>query len=119
MRRDMDLIRTILIEQAKLPPDGAFLDKIKKVDNNIFAEHVRLLIERGLVEGSVSPSNADGAVTAIVTRLTWNGQDLVSEIENEKTWKEVKKRVISPGVAWSFDVLKEVLKSVAMKSAGL
>lgn len=118
MKRDMDLIRRMLLAQADLPV-GELLTELEGVEEAVFAEHVALLIERGLVEGKVIATLSSGPVGAYVSRLTWEGQDFVVQIQDDTAWNTAKSRVIRPGVSWSFDVLKEVLKSIAMKSAGL
>lgn len=118
MKRDMDVIRRILLAASTMKP-GEALQELDGVDDSVFSEHVNLLVERGLVDGGAPISLTSGPIGGFITRLTWEGQDFVDLIEGDTAWNTAKARVIRPGVAWSFDVLKEVLKAIAMKSAGL
>lgn len=55
MKRDMDLIRAILIEVEKLPFDAGFHDiSVSGYSEEEIAYHVRLAHEAGLIEAVVS-----------------------------------------------------------------
>jgi hypothetical protein len=51
MKRDMNLIRAVLIETEKLPDDGAFHDiAVEGLTGAVISNHVRLCAEAGLID---------------------------------------------------------------------
>lgn len=116
MKRDMDLIRRIAL--ALRDNDGA-ISGIEAVDALVFSEHVRLMKEKGLIEG-VATTSINGPIPgAIASRLTWDGQEFADQIAEESVWKTAKEKVIVPGASWSFQLLREVIADILRKNAGL
>ena len=82
MKRDMDLVREILItiEEGNLALDGLEYDQ-----DQIYL-HVELMKEHGLVEAVIVP-DIDGAEHKIllcsVKRLTWEGHDFLESARDE------------------------------------
>ena len=107
MKRDMDIIRRIVLAARD---EAAPVRGLEGVDADVFAEHVRLLEEAGLVGASVRVVQQRADV-ALVWRLTWAGQDFASTIDNDTLWNKAKENVIKPAGSWTFDVLKEWLKA--------
>ena len=108
MRRDMDIIRQIVL--AVRDSDGV-VRGLEGVDFEVYAEHVRLLDEAGLVDASIQTVPQRKVIAALVWRLTWAGQDFADAISSDTLWRKAKDTVIKPAGSWTFDVLKEWLKS--------
>jgi hypothetical protein len=75
MKRDLDLIRRILLcveksDHAKLP----------EVDERILNEHIHLLVDAGFVEGVETEDNPSWSMA--VERLTWKGQEFLDAIRD-------------------------------------
>ncbi|CAM3351599.1 DUF2513 domain-containing protein [Paracidovorax anthurii] len=107
MKRDMDVIRQIVLavresERAVNGVDG--------VDPAVFAEHVRLLDEAGLVTAAVQVVQ-QRTTAAIAWRLTWAGQDFADAIKEDTLWRKAKDNVIKPTGSWTFGVLLDYLKA--------
>jgi hypothetical protein len=113
MKRDMDLIRTILlnVEADKYPYGGPVY--VDGVPGEICARHFALLIEAGLAEGHLVNSNVDGIVGAILYRLTWAGHDFLEAARSDTVWNKAKAKVIQPGLSWTFSMLVAVVKAEA------
>lgn len=111
MKRDMDLIRKILLATADLPY-GEQLTSLEGVDEEAFVMHVIWLSEAGLVKATakdgVGPSEAR---YAFVFRLTWAGCEFTDAIRDDTLWNKAKANVLKPGMSFTFDVLKEWLKT--------
>lgn len=109
MKRDMDLIRSIVIavRDSKEPIGG-----LPDVEDAVFAEHARLLQEAGLAEVRILKGLS--ATAAAILRLTWEGQNFADEINDPTVWEKAKEKVISPGASWTFGLLREVLKDIAL-----
>jgi hypothetical protein len=114
MKRDMELIRTILneIEEQTGPPTNHKIS-IDGYDDAIIAAHIELLIEAGLIKGKVM-RNPAGVQGALVERLTWDGYEFVN-VSRDKNWKKAKELLLSHGVSITFDLLLEYLKAEARK----
>jgi hypothetical protein len=110
MKRDMDIIRRIALETSALPL-GKVLDSLEGVDSATFGIHVEWMKEAGLVVATTVENMSDGSITAFVMRLTWNGCEFADAVRSDTLWAKAKKEVIKPGISFSFDLLKEWLKS--------
>lgn len=108
MKRDMDLIRRIVLT---VRDSEGVVRGLEGVEFEVYAEHVRLLEEAGLVDASIQIVPQRRVIAALIWRLTWAGQDFASAIDNDTLWSKAKESVIKPAGSWTFDVLKEWLKA--------
>jgi hypothetical protein len=120
MKRDMDLIRAILlnIESSKEEDLIGRRFTVDEYEDVLVARHVQLLIEAGLVEGSlISPQQA-GVVAAYARRLTWDGHEFLDAARHDKIWNRAKKFIASQGGAVPFEVTKAILIQLIKESLG-
>lgn len=110
MQRDMDLIRRIIQATAALPY-GESLEGLDDVDTNTFATHVVWLQEAGLVSALAATGVGSFAVYASVQRLTWDGCEFADATQSDNLWARAKTSVLKPGISFTFDVLKDWLKT--------
>lgn len=107
MKRDMDVIRRIVLTAR----DGATpVRSLEGVPPDVFAEHVRLLDEAGLVGAAIQVVQ-QRATAALVWRLTWAGHEFADAVSNDTLWHKAKDSVIKPTGSWTFSVLLDYLKS--------
>jgi Hypothetical protein (DUF2513) len=112
MQRDVDIVRHLLLwvesdRSHQLPPD---------ISREQLAYHAQLLIDAGLIEGTVHYSSRRGgrvADTFHIQRLTWAGHDFLDAARNDTVWHTAKEKILKPGVSWTFEILKETLKALA------
>jgi hypothetical protein len=118
--RDLDLVRRILKDIEKLPPDTTTgsLQYPTEYSQAIVNEHLRLLIEEGFIEGSVVFDREKIAAVRIA-RLKWKGHDFVTASQNDSLWQKAKTSVIKPTMSFTFDFVLEWLKSEGRKQLGL
>ena len=108
MKRDLDLVRRILLQVEEggdnvSPSDwNAFIDD--GYDLEMIHYHVRLLHEAGLIE-------ADEIVPGQwwPERMTWSGHEFLDAARNEKLWQETKQRVEKRAGSVPFLVFHELL----------
>lgn len=120
MKRDFELVRTILMDVQKSPA-GSQLAEITipdGCDKDTLYAHIELLIDANLLEGKVLRSN-EGIAAIAVRKLTWEGHDFIQAAESDGLWKKAFATVKENGGAMTFDVLKELLKKLALTAAGL
>lgn len=109
MKRDMDIIRQIILATADLPY-ASTLDKLEGVSPDDFVVHVIWLEEAGLIIADAQAGSGSGAQYAMVSRLTWDGCEFADAVMDDGIWKKAKESVIKPGFSFTFDILKEWLK---------
>ena len=110
MKRDPDLIRKIAFAVEDLKP-GETLDRLESIDPHLFAAHVKWMEDAGLVEARSMRFLGNEAPVALVIRLTWSGCDFLDAARSDTLWNKAKQSVLAPGASWTFDILKEWLKS--------
>ena len=117
MKRDMDLVRHILVrtEQA----DGE-LDAVDLVSGRWGFEcvvyHVELLRAHGLIDADVTRDLSDYVVSCVVKALTWDGADYLDAIRDTSVWERTK-RVVSESVgSTTLDVIKQAATMVAVNA---
>ena len=106
MKRDMDLIRAILLEtEGETCPDmSAWSGALK-------AYHVALILDAKLAEGATCPDETGFPVSGTLTRLTWQGHEFLDVMRDDTIWKSVKEKVLKPTASWTFSLLVEYAKS--------
>jgi hypothetical protein len=120
MKRDFDLIRSILL-QVEAAPAGKIIESFSLPDGtngSTFIEHIQLLIDEGFVEGELMPAGDSNAVIDI-RRLTWKGHDFLDAARNDSNWKHAMGKVAKATGTVSLEVLKAFLDDLAKKALGL
>ncbi len=112
MKRDMDLIRRIALEVEEME-FGYVLTSMedKGVEEAAFAMHVVWMKEAGLIAAFVQTYESGEPPSVRVQRLTWAGCEFVDAIRDDTLWNKAKANVLKPGMSFTFDVLKEWLKT--------
>ena len=112
MKRDMDLVRKILLFIESKEDDHPIIEPpFEGYEKIIFLEHYHLLYEAGLIRAETvcSGSTPDRVIKVIPFGLTWTGHDFADTIKNEGIWNKAKDSVSSKLSGLPFDVLKAVL----------
>lgn len=123
MKRDMDLIRSILLEiETKAPPVGGMQERIaiEGYDRATINAHLKMLIEEaGLVDGVISRGQGPQGNEIVVLGLTWSGHDFLGAARSDEIWTKARGTVLKRGFAITFDILLEWLKAEARKHVPL
>ncbi|MFM4928560.1 DUF2513 domain-containing protein [Aeromonas veronii] len=132
MKRDWDTVRLILTKLEELPdslstlelldfyddergnPDGDFYD----LDNRI-SYHMALLIEDGLVVGTMDGHVSINARNFKAVRLTSAGHDFLDTIRNDTVWNKTKETFVSKGFDMSYETIKQVAIATLTSMLGL
>lgn len=116
MRRDLDLVRSILIYVEKAEDEVDAEDLV--TDSWPFetvAYHIRLMAHHGLVDLSDDTRDMNGETLSLtVSGLTWDGQDYLDAIRDPKVWAKVKKTVKEAIGSTTFEVVRQTEALVAM-----
>lgn len=117
MKRDMDLIRKILLEIELYNGDDDIQTlRIEPYPDGVITYHVSLLKDAGLIDatilfgwGSVKPTGYS------IRHLTWQGHEFLDACRNEGIWTKAKEKLQSIGGDVPLDVLKTVLVGIMTK----
>ena len=114
MRRDMDLIRGILLTVG---------DSDDPVDANVFTDsahsfelvvyHIDLIRQAGLADTNITRAMGGRIIHATVGPLTWEGNEFLDAVRSDTIWGTVKKRVASTVGATTLDVVKTLAVRIA------
>lgn len=124
MKRDMDLVRSILlqVEAADNECESGQLDFMGHSQAEVYY-HIELMQQRGLIDATVKRDWSGSVIYASITGLTWDGQDFLDAMRDDRVWARSKKAVKDAVGSTTFDVIKkvcvEVATSMVLKSAGL
>lgn len=97
MKRDIDLIRSILLSMES--------------NGHGFSA------DRPVIDGYTT--NSDLSPSAIPLSLTWDGHDFLDSVKDETLWKKAKSMVLKPAGGVAFDVLLAWVKAEAKQRLGL
>lgn len=112
MKRDMDIIRRIMLEIEDT--DEPFLSYTGED-----AKHVALLLDAGFVDAHLLKAHGIGIARAVVERLTWKGFEFLAVMRDDSIWKKAKETIFKPLGGVAFDVLFAWLKAQSTKALGL
>ena len=95
MKRDMDLVRLILLEiEDKYRSTAIYNLAIEGYDPETVAYHCKILYEAGLIS-NYKAQYADNEIYAFgVGSLTWDGNDFLEKIRDDSRWKIVKETTV-------------------------
>lgn len=117
MKRDLDLIRTLLLKIEEKPDMQNIMPAASLSFPNYSKEqvnyHLLLLNEAGYIDAAIL--RGSDKQTIYPKRLTWSGHDFLDAARDEKRWNEGKKILDKIG-DFSLEVAKNVLTELALKA---
>lgn len=119
MKRDFDLIRSILLDvEAGAPGEQFERFEYHGYKQAIVDAHVALVISAGFVDGQMT-TFLSGELSYLVNGLTWEGHDFLESMKDPDIWDKAKKNVIGPVGGVALSVLKDWLKAESKKNLGI
>ena len=117
MRRDMDLLRLLLLKLEVLHEDAHSICyyqyeelMVEGFTQDQVAYHLDLATEAGLVD-----QGSSGAMNGFMfKRLTWEGHDFVDAVRDNDIWKKTRQGANAAG-GFSVDLLKDLAKGFIKK----
>lgn len=115
MKRDMDLVRTILLALAASDEPLWSTDLVTdEYSRDAIGYHFLILDEAGLIMANVKATEDDPYCIAVASRLTWEGNDFLDAVRDESIWKRVRSTIGKITGGASFEVFKTVASSLAL-----
>lgn len=109
MKRDMDLVRLILLKIEEEYRDTAIYDlTVDGYDMSTVAYHCDILHDAGYIS-YFEPFHADDELQSFrVGALTWAGNEYLEKIRDNSRWAEVKQVMIRKGLPFTIDMVKKI-----------
>ena len=114
MKRDMDLIRAILLEVEKSPSLGGCRIEIPKRSREELYYNAQLAQEAGLIDGRFLPNSAEFHVL----RLTYEGHEFLDAARNDTLWAKAKETVTKNTGTLTLEGLKIALSTLIKHALG-
>ena len=123
MRIDPDKFRALLIHigdrPAGLRGPASALDPGGLTPNEVF-ECVENMLDAGLIEAKLlRRSTGEGGGEAMIQRLTHQGQEFLTNIENQAIWNQVKEKAAETGGKVSTGILVQLAAAALKHLVGL
>ena len=125
VKRDMDLIRHILIEIESRPDASPRIVELADYDGNVVFRHLEMLQQAGFIDviGVNSPVG-QRPPSMIIKDLTWNGHDFLNAIQSDTVWKKLKHDLSASNlISAPFEVIKfgaiEIAKGYLKQHIGI
>jgi Hypothetical protein (DUF2513) len=119
MKRDMELIRVLLLKVEELPIQAGavvgidwtdeFFD-VPGYDRDTAIKHFELLMEAGFI---AAPSS-QGMTQFILTGLSWHGHEFIDSIRSPEVWSKTEGVMKAVG-GFGLDILVQVAKAEAKR----
>jgi hypothetical protein len=119
MKRDMDLVRDIMLKVEALPPGPPVLYRVGEVEDLVLLNHLEMLIDAGLVRGKISRSQGARGDVIGISSLTWVGHEWLDVVRDPRVWDEAKRTLLENGGALSFELTKAVATRILRLRVGL
>ena len=122
MTRNMDLVRTILLDVEKRKPACGTWESepfLEGKDKAMVVEHLNLLINEGFLTGTADYIPESGFSEVSDINLTWKGYEFLSLSRDDGIWKMAKDKILKEGISFSISLLMEYLKTLAKSKLGL
>lgn len=97
MKRDMDLVRWLLLEIRDLPADNNIIRNESGEETDEINEHLYLMQQAGLIEATAIGLEERFVPLMRPIRLTWAGHELAEAIVSDDRWARLRNKMAQVG----------------------
>lgn len=114
MKRDLDLIRDILLQIEESNSEVipiTVLSLCKEEDYSDFAllsTHIKLLLDSKYIEAEQMSNNSYGLCDFRIHRITSSGYDYLDTVRDDSIWSTIKSKIKTISNSAALDVVKSV-----------
>lgn len=122
MKRNLDIIREILLFCEQKNPNRVYTDELADlldVDFDTVSYHLQLLDDCGYIEADTTPAPNTMMPNFIINRMTSWGHDYLDTVRDDDVYKETKKKLGSKFASMTLDVVKSVATDVIKGQLGI
>lgn len=120
MKRDIDLIRNILLKMES--HEHGFAPRplpIEGYSNEQIEHHVYLMDQAGLLKAIQTTHMQSNSPTALPTSLTWEGHEFLEAARKPAMWEAAKRKLTDAGTGWTIELLKLALFELGKRAIAL
>ncbi|BBP58506.1 DUF2513 domain-containing protein [Pseudomonas sp. St316] len=122
MKRDLDLVREILIHYEEKDNDA--MDKELSLDGHAQSKinyHLLLMDEAGLLrcEKTYSSTTPTRVIKVYPFSMTWKGHEFLDAARDNKVWAKAKSVCVEKSGVLTFEIVKDLLILMAKDKLGL
>jgi DNA-binding transcriptional ArsR family regulator len=119
MKRDIDLIRQILLKIEDAAPNETLTEiPIDGYSEPAIKYHLELLEEGGYIKATFAKTEEVGILYYFIEGLTTKGHDWIAATRDSDVWKKTK-GVINKAGSYTFEIVKEVAVKFIKDKLGL
>jgi len=119
MKREMDLVRKLVLAIEDSPHAFVGSLNVQGATEEQIGYHAYLLVDAGLAEGVDATDMESSGPEYQITHLTWAGHDFADACRNDDVWNKATRTISEKVGSVTFDVFKQVLVSFAKTAIGL
>ena len=119
MKRDMELIRTILLHAESCETPSISDASFDGYDDDVVGYHNYLIVDSGLAEGRDCSTRANPGPYWKLNHLTSAGHDFIDASREQTRWNLAKKKLGDATLAAYTAVLAAMAKKAALDALGL
>jgi hypothetical protein len=119
MKRDMDLVRKILLEMEEDDFNALSDIRIEGYTPEQIGFHSYIMAQAGLIESIDATCMSDLMPNHMPRTLTWDGYEFIASVKDPTTWEKAKKTVLLPAGGLVFSVVKERAKMELKAKIGM
>ncbi len=113
MKRDMDLVRKILLSIEEQYEDVALYDfKIDGYDMKTVAYHCNILYTGGFIEDFAGNYSDNEICDFAISGLTWEGHEFLDIIRNDEVWNKTKDTIKQKKLPYALDIFRDIAKAI-------
>ena len=116
MKRNMDLVRAILlkVEEHPLPTVEGYLE-VDGYEEGPIHHHIDLLQQAGFVQAfCAKDANTEYGFLMEDVSLTWRGHEFLGTIRDPEIWQKTKAGAAKAGT-WSLSVMADLAKGLVLQ----
>jgi hypothetical protein len=121
MKRDMELVRKILIlmSTSEQGPHTDWQSELPDYTAEQIFHHAHLMSQGGLIDVDDASSMDDLLPMALPLSITWNGHEFLDATRDPTLWEQARTTVLKPAGGVAFTVLLEWAKAESMRRLGM
>ncbi|MBI3463531.1 MAG: DUF2513 domain-containing protein [Planctomycetes bacterium] len=119
MKRDIDLIRAILLTIEASPTGyGPYPLKVEGYSDEQVGYHAYLLMQGGLVEGTNKTLPSSTSPLGHARNLTWRGHEFLDAARDPGIWQTAKERAIAAAGGATVPIMYGLLRAAHQRKDG-